>query len=311
MNPLKKASFLFAASLAFISCGADPDKPRLASATRASEGTAQQLYNQGYAAETAGNLGAALKAYKKIYLKYPLTPVAAEATYRYAKLLERDREPLEAFDAYDALLSKYPASTHYAEAMQRQETLAHQVAQGHIKNSFIGFKSRVDVDRTSKMLGKVRDNAPRAASAEKAQYTIGQVYEAADKKEGEAISAYRTLVSDYPDSKYAPEAQYRIGAIYLKQSNQGNEDAANLDRARKALDDVLLRYPNHPRAADARRAIASIRSGNIQRSYDVAEFYRKKGQISSALFYYRETVEKSQPGPLRSRAEAWIRKLGS
>lgn len=311
MIPIKKASLLLAASLTFVSCGSNPDAPKLASITRAGEGTAQQLYNSGYAAESAGELGKAMKSYKTITKKYPLSSVAANATYRYAKLLENDREPLDAFDAYDALLTKYPASPHYAESIKRQEIIAHQVAQGHIKNSFIGIKSRLDVERTAKMLGKVRDNAPRAASAEKAQFAIGEVYQSADNKEGNAIEAYQNVVRDFPNSKYAPEAQYRIGAILLKQAAEGNEDAANLDRAQKALDDVLIRYPNHPRAADARREIAKINSSDIQRSYDVAEFYRKKGQTASALFYYREAVQNSKPGPLRSRAEAWISKLSS
>ncbi|YCM46370.1 tetratricopeptide repeat protein [Verrucomicrobiaceae bacterium 227] len=311
MIPIKKASILLAASLTFVSCGSNSGTPLLASKTRAGESAAQQLYNSGYALEAAGKRGKAMKEYKEITKKYPLSPIAGNATYRYAKLLENDREPLDAFEAYNALLTKYPASPHYADAMKRQEIIAHQVAQGHIKSSFIGFKSRIDITRTAKMLGQVRDNAPRAFSAEKAQFTIGEVFQTGDSKEAQSIEAYRTVVRDYPDSKYAPEAQYRIGAILLKQAAEGNEDAANLDRARKALDDVLIRYPNHPRAADARREIAKINSGDIQRSYDVAEFYRKKGQTASALFYYREAVRKAKPGPLRSRAQAWIAKLSS
>ncbi len=311
MTLIKKAAIFFTASLLFISCGSNPDAPQLASNTRAGENAAQLIYNAGYASESAGNFGKAMKSYRTITKKYPLSPVAANATYRYAKLLENDREPLDAFDAYNALLTKYPASPHYADAMKRQEVIAHQVAQGHIKSSFIGFKSRIEVKRTAEMIGQVRDNAPRAASAEKAQFTIGEVFQSADNKEANAIDAYQTVVRDYPNSKYAPEAQYRIGGILLKQAANGNEDAANLDRARKALDDVLIRYPGHPRAADARRDIAKIESGNIQASYDVAEFYRKKGETASALFYYREAVRKSNPGPLRSRAQAWIAKLSS
>jgi outer membrane protein assembly factor BamD (BamD/ComL family) len=308
---IKKASILLAASLTFVSCGSNPDAPQLASITRAGESTAQKFYNSGFAAESAGKFGKAMKDYKTITKKFPLSSVAANATYRYAKLLENDREPLEAFEAYNALLTKYPASPHYADGMKRQEVIAHQVAQGQIKSSFIGFKSRIEVKRTAEMLAQVRDNAPRAASAEKAQFAIGQVYETADNKEANAIDAYQSVVRDYSNSKYAPEAQYRIGAILLKQAANGNEDAANLDRAHKALDDVLIRYPSHPRAADARREIAKVNSGDIQRSYNVAEFYRKKGQTASALFYYREAVRKSKPGPLRSRAEAWIAKLSS
>ena len=314
MISIKQAAFVLGATIFLPSCGDSPDAAQLASNTRAGESTAQGFYNRGSASEKAGKYGRAMKDFKAITVKYPLSPVAADAAYRYAKLLERDGEPLEAFETYDAVLTKYPASPHYAEAMKRQETIAHQAAQGHIKNSFVGIKSRIDVKKTTEMLGKVRDNAPRAASAERAQFTIGEVLQSRGsgiKGDAQAISAFRQLTRDYPDSKYAPEAQYRIGSILLSQAKAGNKDTANLDRAKQAFDDVLIRYPNSKRAADAKREIAKLSSGDIQRSYDIAEFYRKKGQTASALFYYSEAVRKSKPGPLRSRAQAWINKLSA
>jgi len=311
MTSFRKATILLAGSLFFVSCGSDPSRVPLAGEARAGESPAQALYNAGFSAESAGQTKKALKSYGAINAKYPQSSVAAEATYRYAKLLERSGEPLDAFQAYDDVLTKYPASSHYSEAMKRQESLAHQVAQGVIKDSFIGFNTKVGPKQTTEMLSKVRDNAPRAASAPKAQFAIGEVYQNQSSKEGEAIMAFRRLVRDYPDSNYAPEAQFRIGDILLKQSTGGNEDAANIDRARKAFDDLLLRYPNHQRAADARRSIAQIQSDDIRRSYEIAEFYRKKGQTNSALFYYRETVRKSKDGKLRNQAQAWINKLSS
>jgi outer membrane protein assembly factor BamD (BamD/ComL family) len=219
---------------------------------------------------------------------------------------------LDAFDAYDAILTKYPASPHYAEAIKRQETIAHQAAQGHIKNSFIGIKSRVDVKKTTSMLRKVRDNAPRAASADRAQFTIAEVHQSRGSGSTaavRAIASYQQLVRDYPNSKYASESQYRIGTILLAEAKQGNQDSANLDRAKRAFDDVLIRYPSSKRAKDAKAQIAKLSSGDIQRSFEVAEFYRKKGQTQSALFYYRETVNKSKPGTLSSKAQGWINKL--
>lgn len=311
MTLIKKASTLLATSLLFVSCGDSQKGVPLAGEARASESPAKTLYDAGYAAESSGNVKKALKSYGTINNKFPHTAVAPEATFRYAKLLERSGEPLDAFQAYDDVLTKYPASSHYSEAMKRQETLAHQVAQGIIKDSFIGFNTSIGPKATTEMLAKVRDNAPRASSAPKAQFAIGEVFEKQDNKESEAISSYRKLVRDYSNSNYAPEAQYRIGNILLRQASEGNEDAANIDRARKAFDDLLLRYPNHPRAADAKRAIAKIKSDDIRRSYDIAEFYRKKGQTNSALFYYRETVRKSKDGALRAQAQGWINKLGS
>ena len=198
--------------------------------------------------------------------------------------------------------------------MQRQEIIATQAAEGQINNSFIGFKIRVSLKKSAEMLAKVRQNAPRAISAEKAQYTIGKIYQSRGNQTNEAalaINAFRELTRDFPDSQYAPDAQYQIGEILLDQSKKGNQDSANLDRAKRAFEDVLIRYPTSKQAKMAKAQIAKLASGNIQRSFEIAEFYRKKGQISSALVYYRDTVMRSNPGPLRTSAQGWINKLST
>ncbi|MFT6861966.1 MAG: outer membrane protein assembly factor BamD [Akkermansiaceae bacterium] len=312
MSLFKHAIPLFAACLFLPSCGGDLDAEPLASESRASEKTAQALYNSAYAAEKAGKLRRARSSYGKIVQRYPLFPSAPEAAYRWGKLLERDREPLEAFEAYDAILTRYPASPHYSESVKRQETIAHQAATGHITNSFVGIKSRIDLDKTAVMLGKVRDNAPRADSAEKAQYTIGKIYQTRGSGAtgaAKAIAAFRQLTRDYPDSKYSPAGQYLIGEILLTEASKGNQDSANLDRAKRAFEDVTIRYPDTKQAKLAEVQITKLTSGDIQSSFDIAEFYRKKGQTSSALFYYRDTVNRAQPGALRSQAQKWIDSL--
>jgi len=301
--------FLLGTVLGLPSCSTDPDTARLATEVRAGEGQAQGLYRASYAAEQAGKTSSALKGYKKINRLYPMSPIAADSQYRASRLLQAEGDLLKAFDSYDLFLKNYPASAHYADAMKQQENIAHNVANGHIKNSFLGLKSRIDAKRTTAMLAKVRDNAPRSPSADKAQFTIGNVYKSRNAPE-KAIEAFRTLTRDYPLSKYAPEAQYQIGALLLEEAKSGNQDAANLDRARNAFEDLLISYPGSKRAADAKRQIANLSSGDIQRSYDIAEFYRKKGQTKSALLYYKEVVRSSKPGPLRSKARAKITELG-
>ncbi|MDB4429639.1 outer membrane protein assembly factor BamD [bacterium] len=292
------------------SCTKNIDNAQLASTVKAGQGPAKALYDKGRAAEAAGKSSKAIKIYRNLARDYPLSSSAPEAKFRQASLLDRSGKLLEAFDEYNDLLAKYPASTHYTEAIKRQEAVAHAAAGGSLKTpTLIGLKTRVEAKKATEMLAKVRDNAPRSPSAERAQFTIGEVWE---NKESypKADAAYRQVVRDYPESKYAPEAQFRIGQILVTEAKKGNQDSANLERARQAFDDLLLRYPNSKRADDARREIKGLSSGEIQRTYDVAEFYRKKGKTLSALFYYRETVRKSKPGALHNKAKAWIAKLG-
>ena len=310
MSFLKTSIFL--SSLAFLtSCQKDLESAQLASTVAASQGDARNLYNSAIAAEKAGKTKRARKLFEKVSKEYPLSVVAADAQYRNARILDNSGALLDAFNAYDGLITRYPNSPHYSTAIQREIALAHAAAGGSLRTpTFIGVKARLDPKKTVAMLEKVRNNAPRSSSAPKAQFTIGEVWQ--NKKNIErALPAFQKVVSDYPESKLAPEAQYRIGDLLLKEAEEGNQDQANLDRARRAFEDLILRYPNGNHAREAKKQIARIASGNIERTFDTAEFYRKKGQNDSALFYYKEVVNNSKPGPLHNKAKAWISKLGN
>lgn len=312
MTPFKQILLLCVSLHLLVSCGGVDETPRLASETRASDPKAQALFNEGLAAEKAGKRKRALKRYRIINERYPLFLRADEAAWRRGRLLEQAGEPLEAFEAYHDLLTKYPASPHYLDALNRQVQIAHGAAEGNITRSFVGIKSRIGVKETAEMLTQLRDNAPRAASAERAQHTLGRLYqkEGSDRKNStEAINAYRELTREYPNSRYAPDALLQIGKILLASAKSGNQNTANLDQAQQAFDDLLIRYPDSKEAEVARTEIANLRQGEIKRTFDIAEFYRKKGNIPSALFYYQETVNRSQQGSLRAQAQAWIQKL--
>jgi len=308
MQPLRTLSaFVF---LALVTACADKSDIPLSATTKADQSSASALYNGSVAAENAGKTKRAIKGYRKVAKDYPLSTSAAEARFREASLLEKQNDLIDAFDAYDEILVKYPASSRYSSAIARQEAIAHAVAQGAIKNNFIGFKTQVETSKTTKMLAKVRDNAPRSPSASKAQFTIGEVHQNQGNAD-QAISAYRRLARDFPNAPQTPEALYRIGNILSNKLKDGNPNPANLDRAKEAYDDLLIRYPGSKQAKDARRELARLSSGDIQRSYDLAEHYRKKGQNTSAVFYYGEVVQESKPGQLRSQAEAWIKQLSA
>ncbi len=297
------------AALFLASCGSDNALP-LASTTRAGQGAAAQLYNSGRAAESAGDQKKAISLYAEATEKYPLSDVAPDARFRNASLLDRRGELIKAFDSYQIYLTKYSADKNYAPALKRQYAVAHAAADGQLKNNFLGIKSRLDSKKTVAMLNKVRLNAPRTPGAPITQFKIGKVWERANKHD-KAIAAYRTLTLEYPNSDWASEAQYRIGKILINQARNGNQDQANIDRAREAYEDLLLRYPNSKQAQAAQGEITKLGSADLQRSYNVAEFYRKKGQTDSAVFYYREVVNRSQPGPLRNKAWAKLNELGA
>ena len=298
------------AIISFSSCGPGANDLPLSSAvnTATSVPAANAMLTQAKAYQSAGNTRKALSRYRNIAKKYPYTNAAGEAHFAEARILDQKGDLLKAFEAYQDLIVRYPGSPHYKTSIQRQEAVAHAAADGVIKNNFLGMKTKIGADKTSKMLAHVRDNAPGAISAPKAQYAIGQVWQKAGNAE-KAIAAYKRIGADYADSSLAPEALYQTGQILILKAQSGNQNKAHVNQARDIFQNLVQRYPRHSRAGDARKRLALLGGQDIQRSYDTAEFYRKKGNSKSAIFYYREVLRKTTSGSLHNKAKQRISEL--
>ena len=301
---------LFAASaFPLTSCGPDADLPIMAGNTQAAASQGEQFYQKAKQADDAGNTGKAIKLYDQTATRFPFAPSAPQARFRQAQLLEQQGEIVKSFDAYDKFLSRFQGSGLYTTAFNRQAAMAQSAADGDVKSSMLGLKTKISLEKTVEMLGKVRDNAPKSAAAAKAQFTIGRLYEG-KKKSKEAIAAYRQLVRDQPGSAEAPEALFRVGLILTAEADRGNQNQANLDLAKEAFNDYLIQYPGHSRNAEARQFIANVGGKDLQRTYDIAEFYQKTGKTESAKVYYRDIVKRAPSGALHDKAAACLKELG-
>lgn len=273
----------------------------------ASEG--EVVYQQAKQADDAGKTGRAIKLYDKTATRFPFAPSAAQARFRQAQLLEQQGEIEDAFKAYDQFLDRFQGSNQYTTALNRQASMAQAAAEGDVKSSFLGLKTKLSVEKTVEMLGKVRDHAPMSHTAAKAQFTIGEVYQSKHKSK-EAIAAYRQLVRDQPGCPEAPEALFRVGLILMEEAERGNQNQGTVDLSREAFNDYLIQYPGHSRNAEARKLIANLGGRDLQRSFDIAEFYLKTGKTESAKVYYRDIVAHSGSGSLHDAAKARLKELG-
>jgi outer membrane protein assembly factor BamD len=290
------------------SCGdSDDQPPPLVGTPRASAAPAQAAFQKALTADQAGKKKKAIKLYRSMADDYPNANDTAQARVRQGQLLEEKGDLMEAFQAYNEVVNRHQGSKLYAQALDREKAIAQQAMDGKVKSGFL-FSSKVDTSKMVELLEKVRDGAPQATSAPKAQFQIGEVYQNRGKA-NESIAAYRRVVSDWPDSPQAPEAQYRVGVILIEQAKRGNQDRGNLDRAREVFQDYLMIYPNGARAKEAREQVASLSYQDIERSLDVANFYKRKGDLESARFYYKEVISKQKSGPLHDKAQQGLKSI--
>jgi len=291
------------------SCGNSSDVPILAGNTQAAAAEGESVYLKAKEADDAGKTAKAIKLYDETATRYPFAKSAPQARFRQAELLEQKGEVVKSFKAYQEFLTRYTGSSLYTTALNRQARMAQSAADGEVKSGFLGIKSKLSLEKTVEMLEQTRDNAPKTRTASKAQFTIGEL-NYAKKKAKESIAAYRKLVADQPDSPEAPEALFRVGEILTKEADSGNKNQATLDLAREAFNDYMIQYPGHSRNAEARRLVANLGSREIERTFEIAQFYEKTGKLDSAKVYYRDVVRRSASGKTHEAAKARLKALG-
>ncbi len=297
--------------LTVVSCNNTIDQPRLADGALNNVGssTANNYFAQAQRQEAAGKTSKAIKSYRYLADHFPIAPQAAQARYQQATLLYGQGELIKSFDAYQSFIEKYNSSNLYSQALARQQEVATAAAGGKIKNNFLGLKSNIAGATAAKMLTQVKNNAPYATSAPQAQFSIGELWQKR-RNNLKAINAYKQVQKDYPNSKLTPEALYRVGTLLMNESATGNRNKASLDQARNVFLDLRQQYPSHPRAKDAKQKLSQLASSNVQRSYEIAEFYRKKGQAAAATIYYKEVIKLSPSGSLHNLAKQRLASLG-
>jgi tetratricopeptide (TPR) repeat protein len=238
-----------------------------------------------------------------------MSPSAGKARFRQAEILDQQGETIKSFKAYQKFLQRYQSSDLYAKALNCQVKMAQAAADGKVKSSFIGLKSRISTKQIIEMLGQLRDNAPRSEISANAQFAIGEIYQN-EKDYKESIDAFRKLVRDQPETRQAAEALFRVGIVFLEQANGGNYNQATLDLAAEALNDYLLQYQSHSKNAEARRLLVNLKSRDLDRSLEIAKFYDRTGQTESAKVYYRDIVKSSKTGSSHDYAISRLKELG-
>src|SRR5271154_2162193 len=181
--------------------------------------------------EAQGARDAALKAYKGLLRRWPLSFFAPEAQYRVGKILEDDADFYNAFQAFQKMVTKYPSSDYFPQALNEQYRIANLYLSGEPQRIW-KIPVGPSVDRTIEMYQRIIKNAPYGDYAPQCQFNIGLADEK-QRKYTDAVDAYQVVLDNYPTSSVAANAQYQIGYAWMKSCISGDYDLA---AAKKATD---------------------------------------------------------------------------
>ena len=265
----------------------DPDTLPAREEIQAQDNTAAAMIAQAEQAAEQGKISSAIRTYKRVTARYPLTDSAATAAFRLGGLYENEGKISSAFEAYQDFIDTYKTGANFRSALERQFAIANEAKNG-AKVKWLGIKRRLDSSLIIQMYESVISNAPRAATAPQALYSIGEIYER-DRDVRLARTTYQQVVDDFAGTSQARDAQLAIANMSFDEVEDGSYDAENLTVASDAMDEFLLTNPDDT-DNDLLTKRAVIDESSAEKSFQIAQYYEKQGQLKAAAIYYSEVA---------------------
>ncbi len=111
------------------------------------------------------------------------------------------------------------------------------------------------------------------------------------KKFPEAVKAYETLVSEFPQDSLAPEALYQLGSLYQNKYVPGLDGTASTVKAVSIFKSVFDKYPDSKQAPGCLFMCGFLQSNELNRYSDATVSYNiflqkyPKNDMASAAKY--------------------------
>ncbi|MEM7388182.1 MAG: outer membrane protein assembly factor BamD, partial [Verrucomicrobiota bacterium] len=212
-----------------------------------------------------------------------------------------------AFLAYQEFIENYRYNPRFQKALDHQFNIAVK-GMNEKTAKFLGINRPLDRSELITMMEQIISNAPQSAYAPYCQYYIGELYDVLGKRPM-AVAAYQKVVNEYPRSKLAPKAQLQIGETLGAAVAKGSNDPANLKRTKEAYEDFLTNFPQHADSSLAQQNLTQLNEKDARKSMNVGKFYQKSGNLRAAAIYFKDVLRSTNPA-LKKEARDQLARIG-
>src|SRR5476649_42345 len=246
---------------------------------------------------TNKNYNVTLHAAHRVVKNWPLSDYAPRAEYLIGRCLEVDGKDEAAFNAYQAIMEKYPRSENYEDSLWRQYGIAGRFLGGEWFRIWGVIPLYPSMDQTAEMFGKIVKGGPYSDVAPHAQLQIGSAREK-QKNFADAVKAYQTAADRYHDQPaIASDALFREGIAWQKQAATAEYDQSTAAQSIAAYTDFKTLFPEDKRVPDAEKAMTALKAQQVEGNFKIAQFYEKSKILNAeqrrngAIVYYNEVLQ--------------------
>lgn len=251
----------------------------------------------------------ALREFKKIIIHYPDAKEAAEAQYYLGRCLEVMNQPYPAFLEYKKVLESYPNSQRINEILELQYKIGEAFLKQESKR-WLGMSKYDFVEHPSIEIFKtIVEKGPYSKYAPQAQYQLGVLFLQLARFE-EAKDAFQNVVDNYPENEFANPAKYQLAIATARAFPGADYDAASLEEATKRMDAFVKKHPHLKITELATQQLGQLRDQEAKKQFAIAQFYEKQKKFSAAKIYYQEVVKNYPETEFANLAKTRIIELG-
>ena len=229
--------------------------------------------------------------FKKLLRVYKESPEAAESQYSLGRSAEEDGDYYKAFLEYRKTIQTYPSTKRFDEILEREYQLANHFLAGKKRKLFGTAAILPARDKAVELLQAIVEDGPFSEYGQLAQYKLGLAYQSLQEYES-AVSAFEQLITRFPDSPLVDDARFQIAQASLKGTFRPGYDQSPTDLAVRELEAFLQEYPESDLAGEAGGRLKELRERRAQHEYEVAQFYERRRQFTSARIAYEAIVER-------------------
>jgi len=254
----------------------------------------------GWSQFKSGQLAGAAATFEQLLKKDPPAAVAADAALARGRILEQLHQDDPALSMYDLVIEKHPQEPQHAEALLAAARLRHKLKQAQ---------------QSAALYERLAKDYPDFPKRDAVLYEWAWAMHELDKPE-EAADLFARLPKEYPQSRFAPDATYRLAQRALA--------AKQYARAKELVSELLsgktdARIREYARLLEGQIAVSEQKWGEVRRSFEallkefpesrqglaaefwIAESMYRSGEFAAAAERFEQLAQKAQ-----GRRDAWL-----
>lgn len=269
---------------------------------------AAPIYEKGLKAQQSGQRRSALRAYKKVYTKYPASDFSPLALYNTGVVEYERGNWKKSFTAFQSILIRHPDFPRFNELVEYQ----FRIAMAHTVRGKTRLFLVIPIRSYGKAVGYfelVIRNAPFSDLAPLALMNIAMIHQYMGNT-AEAIDALDRLINNYPKSLLADDAYLRLAETFADLVQGPMYDQGATREAMSYFEDFLILFAQNEEVARAEKGLAEMEDVYARSKLVIGEYYMKyRRWYEAASIFFNEAITIAPDSPAATRARQQLARI--